>query len=89
MTRMKKAGLFCAIVLTMHQAVLQAALPTVPTPTPGQWCSDSSAAIAYAEAQGIPVIAIWGSTSCGYCNAYDTALGDVAFNTWRASSPYI
>lgn len=88
MSFVKKAGFVCATLL-LTQQMLQGALPTVPTPTPGQWCSDSRAAIQYAEANGIPVIAIWGSTSCGYCNAYDTALSDPAFIAWRQSSPYI
>lgn len=68
---------------------VSAALPTVPTPTPGQWCSDWAAAKTYAEANEIPVIAIWGSSSCGYCNSYDTALSDSTFIAWRQSSPYI
>ncbi len=77
------------LYISFSSYTLSAALPTVPTPTPGQWCSDSTAAKAYAEANGIPVIAIWGSTACGYCNAYDTALSDSAFITWRQSTPYI
>lgn len=84
----KKVSLLSLIVLLMQQGAY-GALPTVPTPTPGQWCSDSTAAKAYAEANGIPVIAIWGSTSCGYCNSYDTALSDPAFIAWRQGSPYI
>jgi hypothetical protein len=76
-------------LMMMQQVLVHAALPTVPTPTPGQWCSDSTAAKKYAEDNGVPMIAIWGSTSCGYCNAYDSALTDPAFNAWMQSTPYI
>jgi hypothetical protein len=79
---------YLGIMLLMQQ-VLQGALPTVPNPTLGQWCSNWATAKAYAEANGIPLIALWGSGSCTYCDWYDDALGSAPFIDWREKTPYI
>ncbi len=53
----------------------------------GKWHADLDAALAYAEANGIPLVAIWSNgDQCGHCKKWENnALSD-AFEKWMANS---
>lgn len=55
--------------------------------TPGKWHPNLDKCIAYAEANGLPLIAVWSNgDQCGHCKKWENnALSDV-FEAWMAKS---
>ena len=57
-----------------------------PLPEPGRWCTDFPAAKAMADAQGVPLLLVYGVAGCPCCNLLtDTALNGSEFRAWAAS----
>lgn len=76
----------CLAVLAL--AVKGLAITTVSGPVaPGQWNSDLWACIDYAEANGVPLVAVWGKEGCHNCNQSYTLWFDTAeFKAWMSES---
>ena len=50
---------------------------------PGEWNTSFTATKAYAEQNKIPLLVLWSSPGCGYCNKMKTACNTDAFVSWR------
>ena len=58
--------------------------------TPGRWTSDFEAARAYADNNNVPMLAFWGSTSCGWCKRFKRlALNTPEFSAWVKDKPLV
>ena len=53
------------------------------TVVPGEWNTNFSACKSYAEAHGTPLLILWSSEGCGFCNRMKTACNTSTFVTWR------
>jgi len=82
---MKQYKSVCTVVgLTMLLAQgVSAALPTTTNVVLGEWCSNRKNAQDYAVEKGIPLVVVWGSSSCAYCKKFDTALETQQILDWR------
>ena len=56
-------------------------------PQPGVWDARYDKVIAYASANGIPVVAFYGKTGCARCNRLETELGIPSEEVWKAMYP--
>ncbi len=58
--------------------------------TPGVWTSDFEAAKAYAESNNVPMLAYWGSMTCGWCGKFKRlALNTPEFEAWVKARPIV
>lgn len=56
----------------------------------GYWTSDFEAAKAYADNNNVPMLAFWGSSSCGWCKKFKReALNTPEFSTWLKDKPIV
>lgn len=59
----------------------------VSKPTVGKWSSGFSAVKKYADANKIPLIAVWSNgDACGHCTNFETTVMNATFKKWMASS---
>ena len=55
--------------------------------TPGVWHSDLNKARAYAEANGLPLVAVWSNgDECAHCVAFENCVMSAAFRNWIKDS---
>ena len=55
--------------------------------TPGRWHADLAKARAYAEANGLPLMAVWSNGDfCAHCLAWEGAAASDAFASWMSTS---
>ena len=50
---------------------------------PGEWNTSFTATKAYAEQNNMPLLVLWSSPGCGYCNKMKTACNTQTFVNWR------
>lgn len=56
----------------------------------GYWTSDFEAAKAYADNNNVPMLAFWGSSSCGWCKKFKReALNTPEFSAWLKNKPIV
>lgn len=55
---------------------------------PGIWCSDYSAAKAYADAENVPMLVFWANPSCKYCGLLEEACRTAEFRAWQAERKF-
>ena len=55
---------------------------------PGVWCSDYSAAKAYADAENVPMLVFWANPSCKYCGLLEEACKTAEFKAWQAERKF-
>lgn len=56
---------------------------------PGEWNSSISAGKEYADANHVPMLAIYGSRFCGHCQAMQTACNTDEFTKWAAKKKIV
>ena len=56
---------------------------------PGEWNSNISAGQAYADANNVPMLAIYGSPFCGHCQALQTACNTDEFKNWAVEKKIV
>ena len=83
----RRASLFIAIFTlagAAHGVTIQYVpiLPSSGAIVTGEWNSNLPAGLAYADANYIPMLAIYGSRTCGHCLAMQTACNTEEFKTW-------
>ena len=55
--------------------------------TLGKWHSNFSKCKSYAEANGVPLIAVWSNgDSCGHCVNFESAVNNSTFTKWMKTS---
>lgn len=60
------------------------------TVSPGKWTSKYNSAKSYAKSNYAPMIVVWASPTCTYCNRFEDAVGgNSAFKTWAESRGYV
>ena len=87
---MKKAvtrAIYFATLFVACSTVLRAATvdPASAPITLGRWHADVWKAKAYSEANDIPLLYVWGSQACAYCDKLDTYIQTGTFTTWQAN----
>ena len=96
---MRKSSLagFCAILSAMvvHDCLHASALTTLladrasysSAVVPGKWHSNWTKVKAYAEANNVPMIAVWSEgETCKYCERLESAMNLTDFKTWMSNS---
>jgi hypothetical protein len=67
---------------------VRAAVPVAAEGTPvvlGEWHASLQQTREIAQERGIPLVVLWGNSSCGYCNSFDRELVKAVFVTWRTN----
>jgi len=54
---------------------------------PGEWNTNFTDSRAYAEAHNVPLVVVWGNTSCSYCNQLSAVLEDDVVMDWAKDHP--
>lgn len=84
MNMVKKGLLAFTVAVSVILAVKAAPPVTSSTVTPGVWCTDFEAALAYAEKNNLPVLAFWGESGCGYCKTLmNQGIDTDKFREWQ------
>ena len=55
----------------------------------GEWNSNIAVGQAYADANNVPMLAIYGSPFCGHCQALQTACNTAEFTNWAADKKIV
>jgi len=74
-------------ILVAAVAALTSAFSANAAVTPGKWNTNFTESLAYAEANNIPIVLVWGNTSCSYCNKLHAVLEDDAIMDWAKEHP--
>lgn len=84
MNTIKKGLLAFTVAVSVILAVKAIPPVTSSTVTPGVWCTDYEAALAYAEKNNLPVLAFWGESGCGYCKTLmNQGIDTDKFREWQ------
>ncbi len=84
MNTIKKGLVAFAIAVSAIVAIRAVPPVTSTTVTPGVWCTDFDAALAYAEKNNLPVLAFWGESGCGYCKTLmNQGIDTDKFREWQ------
>ncbi|MDD2599074.1 MAG: hypothetical protein PHO37_07610 [Kiritimatiellae bacterium] len=72
-----------AVIAQLTASAVDADPKTAPI-TLGRWHSDLYKAEAYSKQHNIPMVFIWGSIGCSYCNKMDGYVETATFKSWMA-----
>lgn len=67
----------------------EAAFTTVSSPQTGAWISSFPVATNYAFSTGRPLVMVWSSDNCGYCDSFKESISKSAFSAWQAEQPFV
>lgn len=56
---------------------------------PGVWSSDYTAAKAYADAEGVPMLIFWANPGCSVCEKMEAACRTAEFRAWQAERRFV
>ena len=80
MKKQTKAVL-AAIMLLLSGQALAVTASSGPV-TPGEWNTDWQACLALAREEGTPIMAVWGTTGCHFCQIFDGIIEKEYFVDW-------
>ena len=79
-----RALALCAGVMLFICEAMAGYITTQKAIEPGVWTSDFNGAMAYAEAENIPVVVFWANAGCGHCEGVEKEMNKAYFSEWMA-----
>ena len=79
----------CACAMLFACEALAGYIHTQKSVEPGVWTSDFDGAMAYAEAENIPMLVFWANAGCTHCEGIEKEMNKAYFSGWMADKKLV
>lgn len=76
------AKAFCVCAMLFASEAMAGYITTQRAVVPGVWTSDFDGAMAYAEAENIPMMVFWANAGCSHCEGIEKEMNKEYFSEW-------
>lgn len=82
--KLVKTFVLCIGMLVAAGSAMAGLIKTQTTVTPGVWTSDYYGALAYSQANNVPMFVFWANKGCTHCEEIEKGMNKAYFTNWMA-----
>ena len=83
------ATALCACAMLFACEAMAGYIATQKAVEPGKWTSDFDGAMAYTEANNIPMLVFWANAGCSHCEGIEKEMNKAYFSGWMADKKLV